>query len=106
MIKLMFGQYLKTPDTKDALDGEGRTALHIIVHSVKYNDSIGETLLRLLINNGCRSSIPDRNGKLAIDYLTPIDLGFNILSTTTKVAGTFKVLSEVKEGRFVRMHLI
>lgn len=96
----MFSQYLKTPETKDALDGDGRTGLHVIVHSGKNNDSIGETLLRLLINNGCQSSIPDRNGKLAIDYLTPNDLGFSVLSTTTKVAGTFKVLSDVEEDRF------
>lgn len=92
MIKLMFSQYLKTPETKDGLDREGRTAFHVLVHSGKINDSIGETLLRLLINNGCRSSITDRNGKFAIDYLTPNDLGFSILSASTKVAGTYKVI--------------
>lgn len=99
----MFSQYLKTLDTKNALDVEGRTGLHVIVHSGKINDSIGETLLRLLISNGCRSSIQDRNGKLAIDYLTPNDLGFNILSTSTKVAGTFKVLSESHISHFTSM---
>nr|XP_034304939.1 uncharacterized protein LOC105330431 [Crassostrea gigas]XP_034304942.1 uncharacterized protein LOC105330431 [Crassostrea gigas]XP_034304948.1 uncharacterized protein LOC105330431 [Crassostrea gigas]XP_034304950.1 uncharacterized protein LOC105330431 [Crassostrea gigas] len=99
LIKLMFSQYLKTPETKDALDGEGRTGLHVIVHSGKNKDSIRETLFRLLINNGCQSSIPDWNCKLAIDYLTPNDLGFNILSTTTKVADSHvKVkINEIKE---------
>lgn len=102
----MFSQYLKTAEAKDALDGEGRTGLHVIVHSGKIVDSICETLLRLLISNGCKSSIPDRNGKLAIDYLTPNDLGYNILSTTTKVAGTFNVLTDRKEGKVVLMHLV
>lgn len=97
----MFSQYLKTAETKDALDRDGRTGFHVLVHSGRINESIGETLLRLLINNGCRSSISDRNGKFAINYLTPNDIGFNILSSSIKVAGTYKVLSEVKEGRIV-----
>lgn len=95
----MFSQYLKTPETKDALNREGKTAFHVLVHSGRINDSLGETLLRLLINNGCQSSIPDKNGKLAIDYLTPNDLGFNILSTSTKVAGTYGAMFCQIEGK-------
>ena len=87
LIKLMFSQYLLTPETKDAIDSDGRTGYHLLVHSGRINESVGETLLRLLINNGCKPSIYDRSGKLPIDYLTPNDLGYNILSTSTNIAG-------------------
>ncbi|XP_061181485.1 TPR and ankyrin repeat-containing protein 1-like [Saccostrea echinata] len=101
LIKLMFSQYLKTPEEKDAVDDKKKTAYHILVHSGKINGSLGETLLRLLMNNGCRPSIPDADGKLPIDYLTPTDMGYSLLSNITNVAGNHvkvKILHLKEQG--------
>ncbi|XP_062597185.1 TPR and ankyrin repeat-containing protein 1-like [Saccostrea cucullata] len=101
LIKLMFSQYLTTPEEKDAVDDKKRTAFHVLVHSGKINGSLGETLLRLLVNNGCRPSIPDAEGKLPIDYLTPTDMGYSLLSKLTNVAGNHvkvKILHLKEQG--------
>lgn len=70
------------------IDRNGDTAIHVVVKSGKSNGTLGETILRLLVNSGCTPFLKDMSDKLPIDYLKSTDQGFLILQRAKSNAGT------------------
>ncbi|XP_064596809.1 TPR and ankyrin repeat-containing protein 1-like [Liolophura sinensis] len=66
-------------EAKNGVDGNGDSAYHIVVKSGKANTTVGETAVRLLLNNGCRCDIRDKAGKLPVEYLNPTDQVYSLL---------------------------
>ncbi|CAC5365908.1 unnamed protein product [Mytilus coruscus] len=53
------------------------------------NTTLGETILRLLMNSGCTAYLKNMSGQLPIDYLKPTDQGFTLLQAAKNNAGKY-----------------
>lgn len=74
---------------KNAQDKQtGFTALHVLVATGRINSNLGETIIRLMLNNGCRTDIRDKQGCTAKQYLTPNDQGYILIQAAEKKEGT------------------
>ncbi|XP_060067394.1 TPR and ankyrin repeat-containing protein 1-like [Ylistrum balloti] len=85
-LKYLFESYLKTADEKDAKDSAGNTALHKLVVCGQINTTLGETILRLLLNNGCNTTVRDMSGRTPIQYLGSKDAGYVHIQAAEKTA--------------------
>ncbi|XP_033726508.1 TPR and ankyrin repeat-containing protein 1-like [Pecten maximus] len=85
-LKYLFESYLKTAKEKDAKDSGGSTALHNLVVCGQINTTLGETILRLFLNNGCSTKVIDKSGKTPIQYLGSKDAGYAHIQAAEKAA--------------------
>ncbi|KAK3102697.1 hypothetical protein FSP39_013218 [Pinctada imbricata] len=85
LLKYMLKQYLNTDARKNAVDKNRDSAFHFLVRSGKANSTLGETLFRLLLNNGCNPNLVDAASKRPIDYVRPVDQAYSILNSAQKV---------------------
>lgn len=69
------------------IDENGDSAVHVVVKSGRSNSTLGEGILRLLLNNGCTAYLKDMDGKIPIEYLKPTDQGYTLLQTLKHNAG-------------------
>ncbi|CAC5364292.1 unnamed protein product [Mytilus coruscus] len=80
-LKFLLGTYINTSSKKDMINTNGDTAIHVVIKTGKTNSTYGETILRLLVNYGCKFCHKDMSGKLPIEYLKPTDQGYTLLQT-------------------------
>lgn len=59
---------------RNNVDIKGDTGLHLIVKSKDIlATTLGDTLLRLLVNHECDVNLKDRSGKIPIEYVKSTD---------------------------------
>ncbi|KAK3609568.1 hypothetical protein CHS0354_019581 [Potamilus streckersoni] len=79
LLKYLLEKYSTVPEQRDAVDSSGNGPYHVLIHTGNLNSTIGETIVRLFLNHGCRLDIPDALGKLPIQYLKPTDQIYQIM---------------------------
>ncbi|KAL3888661.1 hypothetical protein ACJMK2_001026 [Sinanodonta woodiana] len=79
LLKYLLEKYATVPEQRDAVDESGNGPYHVLINTGNLNSTIGETIVRLFLNHGCRMDIPDALGKLPIQYLKPADQIYQIM---------------------------
>ncbi|CAC5423625.1 unnamed protein product [Mytilus coruscus] len=82
-VKVDFLKYLLSTSSssqRNSVDIKGDTGLHFIVKSKDIlSTTLGDTLLRLLVNHECEVNVKDRSGKIAIEYVKNTDTAYSVL---------------------------
>ena len=85
LLLLMFKQYLTTEVNKNAVDKNKSSAYHVLAQSGKAHTVLGETLVKMLLSQGCNPNMRDRKNRLAIDYMDPKEPAFTLLMRAGRV---------------------
>lgn len=88
-LKFLLATFIDSQAKKDMIDKNGDSAVHLVVKSGKINTTLGESILRLLMNSGCTAYLKNMSGQLPIDYLKPTDQGFSLLQAAKSNAGKY-----------------
>ncbi|XP_062596607.1 uncharacterized protein LOC134258063 [Saccostrea cucullata] len=79
LLEWFFKSSMNEQSHRDTCDTEGNTVLHILVKNPVKGEKRMVNILNYLLENGCPSKLPDGNGKLPIDYVSPNDAYYSVL---------------------------
>ncbi|KAL3888629.1 hypothetical protein ACJMK2_000994 [Sinanodonta woodiana] len=96
LLKYLLEKFSAVPQQRDAIDSYGNGPYHVVIRSGKIHSTIGETVVHLLLNSGCRLDIPDALGKLPTQCLKPTDQIYQVMMKAVSQSEIEEVKKEVE----------
>lgn len=89
LLRYFVDNCLKTNEQKAACNSKKDSVFHVLIRSGKANTTLGETILRLLLNHGFKPHQKDIMGRLPIQYLRQNEQAYALISKFMSISGEF-----------------